>query len=46
MITTKNTMNRVPDTTSRIWLFASRAEGTRQSGDINLLIETEAALQR
>lgn len=41
---TKSTVDRVLGTASRVWLFGSRAEDTLRGGDIDLLIETEAAL--
>ena len=41
---TKSTVDRVLGTTSRVWLFGSRADDTLRGGDIDLLIETEAVL--
>lgn len=40
----KNTIARVLGTTSRIWLFGSRADDALRGGDIDLLIETDEAL--
>jgi len=41
---TKNTVERVLGTASRVWLFGSRTDETLRGGDIDLLIETEAVL--
>lgn len=39
----KNTINRVLGVENRVWLFGSRANDALRGGDIDLLIETEAA---
>jgi len=41
---TKSTVDRVLGTTSRVWLFGSRADDSLRGGDIDLLVETEAVL--
>lgn len=39
----KSTVDRVLGTESRVWLFGSRANDDLRGGDIDLLVETEAA---
>ena len=39
----KSTVDRVLGTESRVWLFGSRVDDELRGGDIDLLIETEAA---
>lgn len=39
----KSTVDRVLETESRVWLFGSRVDDELRGGDIDLLIETEAA---
>ena len=39
----KSTIDRVLEAESRVWLFGSRADDGLRGGDIDLLIETEAA---
>jgi len=39
----KSTVDRVLDVESRVWLFGSRVDDHLRGGDIDLLIETEAA---
>lgn len=39
----KSTVNRVLGTESRVWLFGSRVNDELRGGDIDLLVETEAA---
>ena len=41
---TKNTVDRVLGTSSKVWLFGSRIDDNARGGDIDLMIETEAAL--
>ncbi len=41
---TKNTVERVLGIPCKVWLFGSRTDDVRQGGDIDLLVETEAAL--
>jgi predicted nucleotidyltransferase len=41
---TKNTVERVLGTASKVWLFGSRTDETLRGGDIDLLIETEVVL--
>ncbi|PJC02864.1 MAG: hypothetical protein CO071_00925 [Gallionellales bacterium CG_4_9_14_0_8_um_filter_59_50] len=40
---TKNTVNRVLGAENRVWLFGSRVDDSLRGGDIDLLVETEAA---
>lgn len=40
---TKNTVNRVLGAENRVWLFGSRVDDNLRGGDIDLLVETEAA---
>jgi predicted nucleotidyltransferase len=39
----KSTIDRVLGVENRVWLFGSRAKDELRGGDIDLLIETEAA---
>lgn len=39
----KSTVDRVLGTESRVWLFGSRVNDDLRGGDIDLLVETEAA---
>ena len=39
----KSTVDRVLEAESRVWLFGSRVDDALRGGDIDLLIETEAA---
>lgn len=39
----KSTVDRVLGAESRVWLFGSRVDDELRGGDIDLLIETEAA---
>ncbi len=39
----KSTVARVLEAESRVWLFGSRVDDELRGGDIDLLIETEAA---
>jgi predicted nucleotidyltransferase len=39
----KSTIDRVLGVESRVWLFGSRVDDQLRGGDIDLLIETEAA---
>ena len=39
----KSTVDRVLCTESRVWLFGSRVNDDLRGGDIDLLVETEAA---
>lgn len=39
----KSTVDRVLGTESRVWLFGSRVNDNLRGGDIDLLVETEAA---
>lgn len=39
----KSTVDRVLEAESRVWLFGSRVDDELRGGDIDLLIETEAA---
>ena len=39
----KSTVDRVLGAESRVWLFGSRVDDALRGGDIDLLIETEAA---
>jgi predicted nucleotidyltransferase len=39
----KSTVDRVLEAESRVWLFGSRVDDESRGGDIDLLIETEAA---
>ena len=41
---TKSTVDRVLGVESRVWLFGSRVDDALRGGDIDLLIETDAAL--
>lgn len=41
---TKNIVDRVLNTSNRVWLFGSRADDELRGGDIDLLIETDASL--
>jgi len=41
---TKNTVNRVIGTSSRVWLFGSRTDDDLRGGDIDLLIEIDRVL--
>jgi predicted nucleotidyltransferase len=38
----KNTVDRVLQTASQVWLFGSRVDDNLRGGDIDLFIETEA----
>lgn len=40
----KNTVDRVLQTASQVWLFGSRVDDNLRGGDIDLFIETEAVL--
>jgi len=39
----KSTVDRVLEAENRVWLFGSRVDDALRGGDIDLLIETEAA---
>ena len=39
----KSTIDRVLEAESRVWLFGSRVDDELRGGDIDLLVETEAA---
>lgn len=39
----KSTVDRVLEAESRVWLFGSRVDDELRGGDIDLMIETEAA---